>query len=106
MKLNLIECCMMEASGELSHEASERLHRYLSMTPKGEDEFDMIKSQLDAIRSIPYAELSAADRSAIPAKIKAAVRGKIDARAKARMARRRGKPGSDLMVGRCRAGAA
>ena len=105
-KLNLIECCIMDASGELGDKASMRLHRYLSMHPRAQREFDAIKSQLDAVRSLPHAELSAAERIAFSARLKTAVHAKLAAQHRAELARRRWKFVSYLTVGVAAAAAA
>jgi len=96
-KLNLTECCMLEVSGELGDDASTRLHRYLSMHPRAQHEYDMIKSQFDAVRSLPHVELSAADRSTVASRIKGAVRAKLVAHERAQVAQRRWKIASYLM---------
>src|SRR5277367_2101886 len=98
-KLNLTECSIMEASGELGDKASARLHLCLSMHPRAQREFDAIKNQLDAVRSLPHAELSAAERIAFSARLKTAIHGKIAAQQRAELARRRWKFVSYLTVG-------
>jgi hypothetical protein len=98
-KLNLTECCIMEASGELGDKASTRLHRYLSMHPRAQREFDAIKSQLDAVRSLPHVELSAAERIAFSARLKTAIHAKLAAQQRAELARRRWKLVSYFTVG-------
>jgi len=98
-KLNLTECCIMEASGELSDKASSRLHRYLSMHPRAQREFDAIKSQLDGVRSLPHAELSAAERIAFSARLKNAIHTKLEAQQRAELSRRRWKIVSYLTAG-------
>jgi anti-sigma factor RsiW len=90
-KLNLTECCMLDVSGELGDEASARLHRYLSMHPRAQREYDALKSQFDRVRSIPHVELSAAERVAVSSRIKGAVRAKLLAHEKAQAAQRRWK---------------
>ena len=105
-KLNLIECCLLEASGELGDGASARLQRYLSMHPKARHEFEMIKSQLEAVRSLPMVELSAAQRVAVSGKIKGAVRAKLLARERAERSRRRWKLATYVMGGVSAAAAA
>ncbi|HUO08865.1 MAG TPA: hypothetical protein VM008_11230 [Phycisphaerae bacterium] len=96
-KLTLTECCMLEVSGELGSDASTRLHRYLSMHPRAQREYDRIKTQFDALRSLPPIELSAANRSAIASNIKRAVRVKLEARERVETSRRRWQIASYLM---------
>jgi anti-sigma factor RsiW len=96
-KLNLIECCMLDVSGELGDDASTRLHRYLSMHPRAQHEDEAIKSQYDKVRSIPHVELSAAARVAVSSKIKGAVRAKLVAHDRAQASQRRWKIASYLM---------
>ena len=96
-KLNLTECCMLDVSGELGDDASARLHRYLSMHPRAQHEYDAIKAQFDQVRSIPHVELSAAARVAVSSKIKGAVRAKLLAHDRAQVSKRRWKIATYVM---------
>ena len=96
-KLNLTECCMLDVSGELGDDASARLHRYLSMHPRAQREYDALKAQFDKVRSIPHVELSAAQRVAVSSKLKGAVRAKLLAHERAQASQRRWKIASYLV---------
>ncbi len=90
-KLNLIECCILEASAELNDAARDRLHEHLAAHPRALHQFVEIQSQMNLLRSLPVVQLSPSQQRQFAAAIKTGIHRKLHAQTLEKRAARRWK---------------
>ena len=90
-KLNLAECILLEAAGELSPPARKHLYAYIKRHPEALAQLESARAHLAALDSAPQKPLSADMMRLVPAALKACVQRRVDRLAREKQADKRWK---------------
>ena len=76
-RLSLTETCLLDVSGELGKKAKAQLHEHMERIPKAYLEHELIRGQLDLLRSIPKPQMTDEQRRRMASTIKQGVHRKL-----------------------------